>query len=100
MRRERPEPRAISIELEVPPFVGDLLAVDRIASVQELFGPDRLAGAMAIDEGVDLRRSRLQDPRAPSKECLSTRGIAGPAHLVGADRPIAKPAAPYPRELR
>src|SRR5690242_8780506 len=99
MRPQRPEPGAVAVELEVPPFVSDLCALDRVASMQEFIRADGLAGTTPIDQRLDFRRARLQDSRTPSEKCFGTGAISGPAHRVGDERSVAKPAVAVNRKV-
>ena len=104
MRRERPEPGAVPVELEVPPLlVVGLVAVEGVAGRQVLGGPDGLAAPRPRDQRGRSESARASiTPRAPVEE--PCRGLdadpAGAAHRVGDERAVAEPAVAVHRVRR
>ena len=100
MRAERPEPRSVAVELEVRPVVAGLDAIHGVASVEVLGGFDRLARLMSLDERGDALPPAHENPGTPFKERFRRFDVAGTAHRVRDERPVAEPAEAVDREGR
>jgi hypothetical protein len=88
---ERPQPGPVAVQLERPPVLAGVLAVHRVAGVEEVALLDRLAGAAAPDQRLDLRLALGEDIGAPAEEAVGALAVAGPAHRLGDEGPVAEP---------
>src|SRR5713226_10502194 len=61
---QRPEPGAVPVQLEVPPLVGHLVAIDGVAGMEELIIANALSSPVSLNEGIDLLGPGDQNPRA------------------------------------
>src|SRR5439155_2241410 len=97
---EGPQPGAVAVELEVPPFLGCLIPLEGVAAMQKCVGRDRLA----LSPRLDLRDDRVgavgEDASAPVEETLGTFDPPCSAHRVGDEGAVAEPAVAVDRERR
>ena len=97
---ERPHPRAVAVELEVPPLLARLGAVEGESGGQVIADRDCLAVPRSLDERVDSIAATGNDPGAPVEERLGALDGPSAAHRVGDERTIAQPRVAIHPERR
>src|SRR5690554_3677046 len=100
MLGHRPEPGAIAVELEVPPVVSAVAAVQREAGRKHLKVGHRVTLSGSLNDAGHLVSPGDQDARAPVEEATRRFDSAGGRHPVGDEGAIPEPAIPPVRGER
>ncbi len=100
VRTEGPQPGPVTVQLEVPPCIVRLVAIDGVAGVEVVAGGYDLAARGSIDERLDTIRARLKDARAPAEVRLRRRDLADAAHRIRDERAVTQPREAIDREGR
>jgi hypothetical protein len=98
MRAERPEPSAVSVELEERPPLVSFAPVEAQAAVELLFRRDLLPRPAAPDELRHPAGAAFDRACAPPEEGLRARDLPGSAQRVGDEGAVTKPAEGVGRE--
>src|SRR4051794_8428038 len=98
--RECPQPRAVAVELKLPPLLRRLASLHGVAAGKKLLGRDVLAARLSLEERLDTCGTSHDHASTPCEEGVGAVGTADTAHGVGGECAVSEPAVSVDGEVR